>query len=108
MIKYISVGIPLAYFVKFYKRWGVFVYRKLIGALYMINILLQGLMTLVIPAGLMFLLSWLLVSYASAPTWIYAALIPIGAVAGFISMIKFVIRAAEGAERLNVERNDKK
>ena len=108
MIKYISIGIPLALFVKFYKQWGVFVYRKLVGALYMINILLQGLITLLIPAGLMFLLSWLLVSRAGAPTWLYAVLIPIGAVTGFISMIKFVIRAAENAEQLSAERKNKK
>lgn len=93
---------------KYYKRWGVFVYRKLVGALYMINILVQGLFTLLIPAGVMFLISWLLVSYAGAPLWLYAVLVPIGVISGFVSMIKFVIHAAEGAEKLNAERKNKK
>ena len=82
-------------------------YKKLVSALYMINIIAQGIVTLLIPAGLMFLLSWLLVSRCSAPTWLYAALVPIGIISGFISMIKFVIRAAEGVERLEKQRKKK-
>lgn len=82
-------------------------YKKLVSALYMINIIAQGIVTLLIPAGLMFLLSWLLVSRCSAPTWLYAVLVPIGIISGFISMIKFVIRAAEGVERLEKQRKKK-
>ena len=81
-------------------------YKKFVGALYMLNIVIQSVVTLLIPAGLMFLLSWLLVSKCSAPTWLYAVLIPIGVITGFISMIKFVISAAEGVERL--EKQSKK
>lgn len=81
-------------------------YNKLVGALYMLNILMQGIFTLLTPAGLMFLVSWLLVSHAGAPAWLYAVLIPLGVVAGFISMIRFVIRASEGAERLNAQRKN--
>ena len=85
---------------------GSGVYKKLVGALYMLNILMQGIFTLLTPAGLMFLISWLLVSRAGAPTWLYAVLIPLGAIVGFVSMIKFVIRAAEGVERLNSQRKN--
>lgn len=81
-------------------------YKKLVSALYMLNIIIQSIVTLLIPAGLMFLLSWLFVSKCSAPAWLYAVLIPIGVIAGFISMVKFVISAAEGVERL--EKQSKK
>ena len=82
------------------------VYKKLVSALYLLNIVAQSIVTLLIPAALMFLLSWLLTSKLSAPTWLYAVLIPIGVISGFISMIRFVIRAAEGVERL--EKQNKK
>ena len=82
-------------------------YKKLVSALYMMNIVAQSIVTLLIPAGLMFLLSWLLVSKCSAPTWLYAVLIPIGVISGFVSMIKFVIRAGESVERLEKQNKRK-
>ena len=81
-------------------------YKKLVSALYMLNIVAQSIVTLLIPAALMFLLSWILTEKCSAPSWIYAVLIPIGVISGFISMIRFVIRASEGVERL--EKQSKK
>jgi hypothetical protein len=83
------------------------VYKKLVSALYMMNIVAQSIVTLLIPAGLMFLLSWLLVSKCSMPTWLYAVLIPIGVISGFVSMIKFVIRAGESVERLEKQNKRK-
>ena len=82
-------------------------YKKLVSALYMMNIVAQSIVTLLIPAGLMFLLSWLLVSKCSMPTWLYAVLIPIGVISGFVSMIKFVIRAGESVERLEKQNKRK-
>ena len=82
-------------------------YKKLVSALYMMNIVAQSIVTLMIPAGLMFLLSWLLVSKCSMPTWLYAVLIPIGVISGFVSMIKFVIRAGESVERLEKQNKRK-
>ena len=83
------------------------VYKKLVSALYLLNIVAQSIVTLLIPAALMFLLSWILTSKLSAPTWLYAVLIPIGVISGFISMIRFVIRAAEGVERLENQKKKK-
>ena len=82
-------------------------YKKLVSALYLLNIVAQSIVTLLIPAALMFLLSWLLTSKLSAPMWLYAVLIPIGVISGFISMIRFVIRAAEGVERLEKQKKKK-
>ena len=80
-------------------------HNKLFSFLYGINILGQAIFTLVTPAALTFLISWLFVSKVGAPGWLYAVLIPIGVIAGLISMVRFVIVATANLERL--EKNSK-
>ena len=75
-------------------------YKNFVGALYVMNIVLQCIFTLIAPALFMFLISWLFISKLGAPTWLYAILLPIGFIMGLISMIKFAISASEGLERL--------
>ncbi len=77
--------------------------NRLFGFLYAVNIIGQAIFTLLMPAALMFGLSWLLVSRAGAPSWLYAVLIPIGVIAGLVSMVKFVIAATSNLERLEKE-----
>lgn len=81
-------------------------YRNLVGALYVINIVVQCIITLVTPAALGFLIAFF-ATKSGAPTWLYAVLVPIGVVAGFISMIKFAISSSEALERLEKQRQDK-
>jgi len=71
------------------------------------NIVFQCILTLVAPAAFMLLISWLFVTRLSAPTWLYAILIPLGFLTGLVSMIKFAISASLGLERLEKERNGK-
>lgn len=78
-------------------------YRKIVNATYVINIIFQAFLTLLMPAGLCFLISWLLVSYAGAPKWLYAPLLIVGVLVGLFSMIKFVISAMSALERLEAE-----
>ena len=78
-------------------------YKKLVNALYIFNIISQAIFTLAIPIALGFGISWLFVSYLSAPGWIYAVLITLGALSGFYSMIKFVLSAMSAYERLEKE-----
>ena len=78
-------------------------YRKIVSATYVINIIFQAFLTLLMPAGLCFLVSWLLVSYAGAPTWLYAPLLIVGVMLGLFSMVKFVISAMSALERLEAE-----
>ena len=80
-------------------------YRNLVGALYVINIVIQCIVTLVTPGAIGFLIAFFSVR-GGAPTWLYAVLVPIGIVAGFISMIKFAIGASEALERLEKQRQD--
>ena len=77
--------------------------NKLFGFLYALNIIGQAIFTLLTPAALTFGLAWLFVSRAGAPNWLYAILIPLGVIAGLISMVKFVIAATANLERLEKE-----
>jgi len=83
-------------------------YKKFVSALYVMNIVFQCIITLVIPAAFMFLISWLLVSKLNAPTWIYAIFITVGFISGIFSMIKFAISASEGLERLEKQKTNTK
>ncbi len=82
-------------------------YKRFVGVLYALNIIIQAIVTLLTPAALMLLTSWLLVKYLSAPEWLYAVLLTIGFLAGLISMVRFVISAAEGLERLEKQNSGK-
>ena len=75
-------------------------YKKLVSALYIFNIVSQAVITLIIPLALGFGVSWLLVTYLSCPRWIYAVLITLGALSGFYSMAAL--------DRLEKERNASK
>lgn len=71
--------------------------------MYVLNIVFQAFFTLLMPAGLGFLISWLLVRYASLPNWVYAPFLIVGLLIGLYSMVKFVIVAMSGYERLERE-----
>jgi hypothetical protein len=81
--------------------------KNFIGALYVMNIVLQCILTLLSPAAFMWLVAWLCISKLAAPVWIYAILIPVGFIMGLISMIKFAISASEGLERLEKQGKSK-
>ena len=81
-------------------------YTAFFGALYIINIVSQAIFTLAMPIGIGVLVSYLAVKFVSAPEWIYAPLIVMGAITGMISMIKFVLAAMAGYERLEKEQNE--
>jgi membrane protein implicated in regulation of membrane protease activity len=82
-------------------------YKNFVGALYVVNIVFQCILTLLFPAALMFFAAWLFISKLGAPVWLYAILVPIGFVWGLISMIKFAIAASEGLERLEKQAKGK-
>lgn len=75
-------------------------YKNFVGALYVMNIVFQCILTLAMPAAFMFLIAWLSISKLGAPTWLYAILLPIGFIMGLVSMIRFAISSSEGLERL--------
>ena len=79
--------------------------KKFIGALYVLNIISQAIFTLLTPTAIMFFIALLFVKKVGVPEWIYAILIPVGFIAGFISMIRFAISASEGLNRLEKQQN---
>ena len=82
--------------------------KKLVNAMYVLNIIAQAIFDLALPIGFGVLGSWLLVRYVSAPGWIYAPVVVLGALIGFYTMIKFVLSAMAALERLEKEQNSKK
>lgn len=83
-------------------------HKKFFGVMYAINIIMQAVFSLLTPAALLFALSFLFVKKFGAPTWIYAVAIALGIILGLISMVKFVITASEGLQRLeNQQRKNK-
>ena len=82
-------------------------YTRFVSALYVLNIVSQALFTLIIPIGLGLGVSYLFVRFASAPQWLYAILVTLGAISGIYSMIKFILSATAGLERLENEQKSK-
>lgn len=86
-------------------------YRKIISATYVLNIIFQSFFNLAFPIGLGILFSWLIVEKAGAPGWIYAPIVIIGVIIGFFSMVRFILsamRALERLERQNSRTNERK
>ena len=83
-------------------------YRNLVGALYVLNIIYQAIFTLLTPPALLFLINLLCVKKLSFPKWTYAISLSVGFILGIISMIKFAITASEALERLEKQRKNKK
>ena len=82
-------------------------YTGFFNALYVLNIAWQAIVSLAVPIGLGVLASYLLVRYAKVPDWIYAPLTVLGAFSGIYSMIKFILSAMAGLERLEREQSTK-
>ena len=82
-------------------------YKRFVGALYVLNIVSQAIFSLAMPIAIGVLISYLLVRFASAPTWIYAPIILLGALSGLVSMVRFVLAATAGLERLESEQDSK-
>ena len=75
--------------------------------MYGVNIVAQSIFSLLTPVLILFALSWLLVTKVGAPEWIYAITISCGTVMGLISMVRFVIVASEGLNRLEKSTKNK-
>ena len=81
-------------------------YKKLVSTLYALNILSQAIFTLLTPIGFGALVSFLLTTYLGVKPWIWAVLIPIGAISGIFSMIKFVLSAMSTLNALDKQHKE--
>lgn len=80
-------------------------YKKLVSSLYVINIISQAIFTMLIPIGLGVLICYLLTTYAATKPWIWAVVIPIAAISGIASMVKFILTAMSSLQRLENQHN---
>lgn len=83
-------------------------YKKAVAPIYVVNIIFQAFVSLISPAAFMLLIAFLLDRYTSVGGWIYPLLITLGTVAGFFSMISFVLRAMTALEAIEKQNADKK
>ena len=83
-------------------------YRRFISPLYFINIVIQAFISLVSPMLLLFLAAWLLVKYASMPSWIYVIFIVLGVFSGLYSMVVFIIRSSRVLEMIEKQNSPSK
>ena len=75
-------------------------YKKAISAVYVINVALQSIFTLVWQIALGLGIGYLCVRFLSAPEWIYVPLILAGVLTGILSMVKFLLGAMRSLDRL--------
>lgn len=77
------------------------------SAIYVINILVSSVLTLLIYVGLFVLGAWLLVSRLNVGEWVYVVAVLLGVGLGIISMLKFILTSMKTLERIDEEREDK-
>ena len=80
--------------------------RKLIRGMYLWNLVLQSILSLLTPIGFSTLVAYLL-SERGVGSWIYAVLIILGVFVGLSSMIRFLLAATAQIERLEQEHQSK-
>ena len=81
-------------------------YKKFITPVYIINMVLQALFSLIAPIGLMLGIAYLLVTYAECPSWIYVIFIMLGVFSGLYSMVSFILGASRALEALEKQHRE--
>ena len=82
--------------------------KNFMNSMYALNIVLQSFWSLLMPIGLGILLGWLLTEKLGFGDYVFVILIILGVVIGIFSMIKFLLSALAGLERLEKEQKNKK
>ncbi len=78
-------------------------YKKTISAIHVVNIVSQSIFTLLWQIALGVGIGYLAVTYWSAPRWIYIPLILAGVFTGLVSMVRFLLAAMKGLDRLEAQ-----
>ncbi len=82
-------------------------YKKFITPLYVFNITLQSLFSLVAPIALMTGLCYLAVTYLSWPSFLYVIFIVLGVFSGLYSMVCFILSSCRALEALEAQHREK-
>ena len=81
--------------------------KNFMNAMYTFNIILQAFWSLLFPIGAGLFLGWLLTEKCGMGNFIFVILILLGVLVGIVSMIRFLLSALAGLERLEKEQEDK-
>lgn len=81
--------------------------RNFMNAMYALNIVLQGFWSLLFPVGVGILLGWLLTEKCGMGDYVFVILILLGVFVGIVSMVRFLLSALAGLERLEKEQQGK-
>lgn len=82
-------------------------HKRIFSAVFILNTLFQALLSLIFPIGVGLLFSYISVSFWSFPSYTYAIAVPLGAILGIYSMIRFILSTMRALEALEAERNKK-
>lgn len=82
--------------------------NKTYSGFYVINIVFQGIFTLLWQIATALVIGWIFVEKCHAPKWLYVPLILAGVVSGLISMVRFILSAMKSLERLEEQKRKKK
>ena len=82
-------------------------FTKIISPLYVINMAMQSIVSLISPIAVAFLIAYLLEKYAAVGSWIYVPLMILGLFSGLYSMVVFILRASRALEALEKQHSEK-
>ena len=85
------------------RRYAV---KNFMNAMYAFNIILQAFWSLLFPVGAGLLLGWLLTEKCGMGDYVFVILILLGVLVGLVSMLRFLMSALAGLERLEKEQRD--
>lgn len=80
--------------------------RRFMNTMYAMNIILQAFWSLLFPIGGGVLLGWLLTEKCGMGSYVFVILILLGVFTGLVSMVRFLISALAGLERLEREQQN--
>ena len=81
--------------------------RGWIRTMYLWNLVIQSIVSLLSPIAIMLFAAWLLAERAGVGDWIYAVLILLGVLVGLLSMVRFLLGASRALEALEREHCEK-
>ena len=73
--------------------------------IYVLNIIIQAIFTLAFSILIFIGIGYVAVELIGGPTWIYVITILLGVATGLISMVRFILSAMQGIDRLEAERS---
>ena len=77
--------------------------RGWIRSMYLWNIVIQSIVSLLSPIAILVAVAWLLSERAGVGSWIYAVLILLGVFVGLVSMVRFLLGASRALDSLERE-----